>query len=193
MTKMWLIQIFLVFIFTIFGIGCDKKPEATSGNDVTNKSELSATVAEVNGEVILQSELDAMLQQHQQQAAAMKEKVPDRDLVLVEMINSALLLQYAKNTRIDQGPEVKAVLKRAQTEVLLQIVRHKILTDKPVTNDEINSRLGVPSSSELNKSGKGNQLAAEQQLRAQIFRTLQKERVDELLNDLRGKAHIVVN
>ena len=61
MTKGWITQIFLVFVFVLFGLGCDKKPDAPSENDVTNKSGLSVTVAEVDGEVILQSELDVML------------------------------------------------------------------------------------------------------------------------------------
>lgn len=180
----------LLICFVMLGTACDKKPVAQTKQ--ANQAQVKLVVASVNGENLYQDELDIMLQQYQQQVATLQDNEPDRQLVLNEMINSMLLIQHAKNAKIDQEPDVQAVLKRSQTEVLLQVVRHKILSNKPITNDEIKSRMDLTANSTARKSGKNDPLA-EQQLRAQTFRALQKERIDELLKDLRGKAHIVVN
>lgn len=183
-------HLLLVIAIGLINIGCDKKPAEPAQISATEI--ISPVVAEINGDVIRQGDLDTQLQQRKQEALMTHQQEPDRQQVLSEMVDSVLLMQYAKSTKIDQDPEVRAVLKRTQADILQQAVRHRLLRDKPIASEEITARAKTLDAGKPNKPVKNDQFMADQRLRAQAYREIQDERIGGLMKELRGQAKVVV-
>ena len=118
--------------------GCEKKPgdqAKTEGAADTGK-----VVATVNGQNITQSDYDNYLALRQQQMGPIPDKDKEKQVVLDEMTEKMLLTQYALDNKLDQDPEVSALMKRVREEILVQAVKRKLLKDSPITEDDVKKR-----------------------------------------------------
>lgn len=92
----------------------------------------------VNGQSITEAEFQQYLQLRQQ-----REPIADKTQekkVLEEMIDRLLLAQRAEATGIDKDPEVRHLLQRVRENILVQSMIGKMLTDNPVTDEELKQR-----------------------------------------------------
>ena len=120
----------------LLSTSCNKKPaEQPAAGAETGK-----VVASVNGQNIMESDYDSYLHIRQQQMGPMADKDKEKKIVLDEMIDKALLAQYALKNKLDQEPEVAALLKRVREEILVQAVKRKLLKDNPITEDDVKKR-----------------------------------------------------
>ena len=120
----------------LLSTSCNKKPaEQPAAGAETGK-----VVASVNGQNIMESDYDSYLHIRQQQMGPMADKDKEKKIVLDEMIDKALLAQYALKNKLDQEPEAAALLKRVREEILVQAVKRKLLKDNPITEDDVKKR-----------------------------------------------------
>ena len=135
------LRTFLIVFLAAFGLlatSCDKKPaEQTKPAETKEASKIIATV---NGDNITQSDYENYLQLRQQQLGPIADKDKEKKIVLDEMIEKMLLSQYAIDNKIDQDPEVSALIKRVREEILAQAVKRKLLRDNPITEDDVKKR-----------------------------------------------------
>lgn len=92
----------------------------------------------VNGQSITEAEFQQYLQLRQQ-----REPITDKaqeKKVLEEMIDRLLLAQRAEASGIDTDPEVRHLLQRVRENILVQSMIGKMLTDNPVTDEELKQR-----------------------------------------------------
>ena len=130
---------FLIVLLAALGLlaaGCDKKPaEQTAAGADDGK-----VVASVNGQNITESDYENYLRIRQQQMGPLADKDKEKKIVLDEMIDKMLLAQYAVDNKLDQTPEVAALIKRVREEILAQAVKRKLLKDNPITEDDVKKR-----------------------------------------------------
>jgi len=120
----------------LLAAGCEKKPaEQTAAGPEAGK-----IAASVNGQNITESDYENYLRIRQQQMGPLADKDKEKKIVLDEMIDKLLLAQYAINNKLDQDPEVAALLKRVREEILAQSVKRKLLKDNPITEDDVKKR-----------------------------------------------------
>ena len=129
----------LVAALGLAAVGCDKKP-TEPGKAGETKTAPDKAIATVNGNKIMESDLQGYLQMRQQQLGPIPDKDKERKVALDEMIEKALLAQHAADTKLDQDPEVSALLKRVREEIMGQAVRRKLLRDNPITDDDVKKR-----------------------------------------------------
>ncbi len=138
---MYTLRKFLIVFLVALGLlaaGCDKKPvEQTKPAEANEASKIIATV---NGDNITESDYENYLQLRQQQVGPIADKDKEKKIVLDEMIEKMLLAQYAIDNKIDQDPEVGALIKRVREEILAQAVKRKLLRDNPITEDDVKKR-----------------------------------------------------
>jgi peptidyl-prolyl cis-trans isomerase C len=120
-------------------VGCDKKP-TEPGKAGETKATPDKAIATVNGDKIMESDLQGYLQMRQQQMGPIPDKDKERKVALDEMIEKALLAQHAADTKLDQDPEVNALIKRVREEILVQAVKRKLLRDNPITDEDVKKR-----------------------------------------------------
>ena len=130
---------FLIVLLAALGLlaaGCDKKPaeQAAAGTDA------GKIAASVNGQNITESDYENYLRIRQQQMGPLADKDKEKKIVLDEMIDKMLLAQYAVDNKLDQTPEVAALIKRVREEILAQAVKRKLLKDNPITEDDVKKR-----------------------------------------------------
>jgi len=120
----------------LLAAGCEKKPaeQTAAGTDA------GKIAASVNGQNITESDYENYLRIRQQQMGPLADKDKEKKIVLDEMIDKLLLAQYAINNKLDQDPEVAALLKRVREEILAQSVKRKLLKDNPITEDDVKKR-----------------------------------------------------
>ena len=95
-------------------------------------------LATVNGQSITEPEFQQYLQLRQQ-----REPITDpaqEQKVLEEMIDRVLLSQAAESTGVDKDPEVKYLLDRVRENILVQSMIRKMLTDDPITEEQLKQR-----------------------------------------------------
>lgn len=129
----------LVILLAALGLlaaGCEKKPAEPAAAG----AEAGKVVASVNGQNIMDSDYESYLRIRQQQMGPIADKDKEKKIVLDEMIDKALLAQYALKNKLDQEPEVAALLKRVREEILVQAVKRKLLTDNPISEDDVKKR-----------------------------------------------------
>jgi len=128
----------IVFLaaLSLLAAGCDKKPAGQTGADADS----GKVVASVNGQNITESDYENYLRIRQQQVGPIADKDKEKQIVLDEMIDKALLAQYAAKNKLDQDPEVAALIKRVHEEILAQAVKRKLLKDNPITEDDVKKR-----------------------------------------------------
>lgn len=135
------LRTFLIVFLAALGLlaaGCEKKPaEQTKPAAAIEASKIIATV---NGDNITESDYQNYLQLRQQQVGPIADKDKEKKIVLDEMIEKMLLTQYAIDNKIDQDPEVSALIKRVREEILAQAVKRKLLRDNPITEDDVKKR-----------------------------------------------------
>ena len=118
--------------------GCDKKPGDQAKTE--GAADAGKVVATVNGQNITQSDYDNYLALRQQQMGPIPDKDKEKQVVLNEMTEKMLLQQYALDNKLDQDPEVSALMKRVREEILVQAVKRKLLKDNPITEDDVKKR-----------------------------------------------------
>ncbi|MHB8741593.1 MAG: peptidylprolyl isomerase [Sulfuricaulis sp.] len=132
--------LFIVFLAAlgILAASCDKK--STEQTKSAEASDASKIIATVNGHNITQSEYDNYRQMRDQQVGPITDKTKEKQIVLNELIDTKLLSQYAIDNKLDQDPEISAIIKRVHEEILAQAVKRKLLQDKPITEDDVKQR-----------------------------------------------------
>ena len=120
----------------LLATGCEKKPAEPAAAG----AEAGKVVASVNGQNIMDSDYESYLRIRQQQMGPIADKDKEKKIVLDEMIDKALLAQYALKNKLDQEPEAAALLKRVREEILVQAVKRKLLKDNPITEDDVKKR-----------------------------------------------------
>lgn len=138
---MYTLRTSLIVLLAVLGLlaaGCDKKP--ADETKPAEAKEANKTVATVNGENITEAEYQNYLQLRQQQVGPIADKDKEKKIVLDEMIDKTLLAQYAIKNKLDQDPEVSALMKRVREEILAQAVKRKLLRDNPITEDDVKKR-----------------------------------------------------
>jgi peptidyl-prolyl cis-trans isomerase C len=120
----------------LLAAGCDKKPaeQTAAGTDA------GKIAASVNGQNITETDYENYLRIRQQQMGPLADKDKEKKIVLDEMIDKLLLAQYAVKNKLDQDPEVAALIKRVREEILAQAVKRKLLKDNPITEDDVKKR-----------------------------------------------------
>jgi len=118
----------------LLAAGCDKKPAEQAGADD------GKVIASVNGQNIMQSDYENYLRIRHQQVGPIADKDKEKQIVLDEMIDKVLLAQYADDKKLDQDPEVAALIKRVREEILAQAVKRKLLKDNPISEDDVKKR-----------------------------------------------------
>jgi len=129
----------LVAALGLAAVGCDKKP-AEPGKAGETKTASDKVIATVNSDKIMESDFQGYLQMRQQQLGPIPDKDKERKIALDEMIEKTLLAQHAADTKLDQDPEVNALMKRVREEILVQAVKRKLLHDSPITDDDVKKR-----------------------------------------------------
>ncbi|MHB8623031.1 MAG: peptidylprolyl isomerase [Sulfuricaulis sp.] len=132
--------LFIVFLAALglLAASCDKKSaEQTKSAETSDASKIIATV---DGHNITQSEYDNYRQMRDQQVGPITDKTKEKQIVLNELIDTKLLSQYAIDNKLDQDPEISAIIKRVHEEILAQAVKRKLLQDKPITEDDVKQR-----------------------------------------------------
>ncbi|HYA39050.1 MAG TPA: peptidylprolyl isomerase [Candidatus Methylomirabilis sp.] len=117
---------------------CEKKPGDQAKTE--GAADASKVVATVNGQNITQSDYDNYVTLRQQQMGPIPDKAKEKQIVLDEMTEKLLLEQYALSNKLDQDPEVSALMKRVREEILVQAVKRKLLRDAPITEDDVKKR-----------------------------------------------------
>lgn len=118
--------------------GCEKKPGDQAKTE--GAADAGKVVATVNGQNITQSDYNNYLALRQQQMGPIPDKDKEKQVVLDEMTEKMLLAQYALDNKLDQDPEVSALMKRVREEILVQAVKRKLLKDNPITEDDVKKR-----------------------------------------------------
>ena len=118
--------------------GCEKKPGDQAKTE--GAADAGKVVATVNGQNITQSDYNNYLMLRQQQMGPIPDKDKEKQVVLDEMTEKMLLAQYALDNKLDQDPEVSALMKRVREEILVQAVKRKLLKDNPITEDDVKKR-----------------------------------------------------
>ena len=118
--------------------GCEKKPGDQAKTE--GAADAGKVVATVNGQNITQSDYNNYLMLRQQQMGPIPDKDKEKQVVLDEMTEKMLLAQYALDNKLDQDPEVSALMKRVREEILVQAVKRKLLKDNPITEDDVKNR-----------------------------------------------------
>jgi peptidyl-prolyl cis-trans isomerase C len=129
---------FIVFLAAagLLFAGCENKPGAPAKTEGAG----SKIIATINGQNITQSDYDNYLALRQQQMGPIPDKNKEKQIVLDEMTEKILLAQYAVDNKLDQDPEVAALMKRVREEILVQAVKRKLLRDNPITEDDVKNR-----------------------------------------------------
>ncbi len=122
----------------LMATGCDKKADEPAKQEASK--EASKVIASVNGQNITEGDYQSYLQLRQQQVGPIPDKDKERKIVLDEMVEKSLLAQKAINDKIDQDPEVSALIKHVREEILVQAVKRKLLRDAPITDDDVKKR-----------------------------------------------------
>ncbi|MHB8534813.1 MAG: peptidylprolyl isomerase [Sulfuricaulis sp.] len=130
--------IVLLATLSLFAAGCDKKPAEKAATDAS--AENGKVIATVNGQNITQSDYDNYLRIRQQQVGPIADKGKEKQIVLDELIDKTLLAQYALKNKLDQDPDVSALMKRVREEILAQAVKRNLLKDNPITEDDVKKR-----------------------------------------------------
>jgi len=117
---------------------CEKKPGDQAKTE--GAADASKVVATVNGQNITQADYDNYVTLRQQQMGPIPDKAKEKQVVLDEMTEKLLLEQYALSNKLDQDPEVSALMKRVREEILVQAVKRKLLRDAPITEDDVKKR-----------------------------------------------------
>ncbi len=120
----------------LLAAGCNKKP----ADQAASSADAGKVVASVNGQNITESDYENYLHIRQQQVGTITDKAKEKQVVLGEMIDKMLLAQYAIDNKLDQDPEVAALMKRVRQEILAQAVKRKLLKDSPITEDDVRNR-----------------------------------------------------
>ncbi len=118
--------------------GCEKKPGDQAKTE--GAADAGKVVATINGQNITQSDYNNYLALRQQQMGPIPDKDKEKQIVLDEMTEKMLLAQYAVDNKLDQDPEVSALMKRVREEILVQAVKRKLLKDNPITEDDVKNR-----------------------------------------------------
>jgi peptidyl-prolyl cis-trans isomerase C len=135
------LRTFVIVFLAALGLlaaSCDKKPAEQTTPAASN--EANKVIATVNGDNITESSYENYLQLRQQQVGPIADKDKEKKIVLDEMIEKMLLAQYAVDNKIDQDPDVSALIKRVHEEILAQAVKRKVLRDNPITEDDVKKR-----------------------------------------------------
>lgn len=122
----------------VLAAGCEKKPDTEVSKE--EAKDTSKVIASVNGETLLESDYQNYLQMRQQQVGPIPDKEKERKVVMDEMIEKMLLAQHAVASKLDQDPEVSALMKRVREEILVQAVKRKLLRDQPISEDDVKKR-----------------------------------------------------
>lgn len=122
----------------LMATGCDKKAAEPAKQEASKDA--SKVIASVNGQNITEGDYQSYLQLRQQQVGPIPDKDKERKIVLDEMVEKSLLAQKAINDKIDQDPEVSALIKHVREEILVQAVKRKLLRDAPITDDDVKKR-----------------------------------------------------
>jgi peptidyl-prolyl cis-trans isomerase C len=105
-----------------------------------NVADDSKVLAKVNDESITEKDYEVYLQLRSSQQGPIPDKEKEKDIVLNEMIDRALLAQKGEELGLDKNPEVHFRLKRVRENLLAQeVIRHS-LKDAAISDDELKQR-----------------------------------------------------
>jgi peptidyl-prolyl cis-trans isomerase C len=97
-------------------------------------------LAVVNGQAITESDLEHYLPLRRANREPPADPAQERRMALEELIDRALLAQYAESAGLDKDPEVRFTLEHVRTSILAQAAIRKALREHPVSDEEIKQR-----------------------------------------------------
>ncbi len=118
-----------ILILGLLTSACERKP-------IDN----SKVLATVNDEVITENVYQHYLGLRRSRQGPIANKEKEREIVLNEIIDRVLLSQYALDNKIDQDPEVYMLTKRVRENILVQAMIRKILSENPISEEDIKKR-----------------------------------------------------
>lgn len=103
------------------------------------KVDNSKALATVNGQAITENQYEDVLSAIRQPISPDPAKT--KQIILNQMINQALLAQYAENNKLNETLDVHLALERARELILIRAAEQKILKDTPpFTDDQLRAR-----------------------------------------------------
>lgn len=100
-----------------------------------NSVDLNKTVANVNGQVIKEKDLQQGINLALAQGAENNAQL--RDNVLNTLINQDLLIQQAKKQGAEQDAQVQARIKEAEKTILMDYALQQYIAKNPISNEEV--------------------------------------------------------